>query len=322
MIPTSATIYVAGHAGLVGSALVRRLRAAGYERLALATRSDADLRNREAVRRLFEGHRPDYVFIAAAKVGGIAANIASPAEFLLENLAIQNNLLEACANFGVTKTMFLGSSCVYPRNSAQPMREDDLMQGPLEPTNESYAVAKIAGVRLAQALRVQYGVSIICPMPCNVYGPNDHFDFERAHVVSALVRRFVEAKRDGAPAVVLWGTGTARREFLHVDDLADCCLFLMEHYDSPHIINVGTGTDYSIRELAERIAAKAGYAGRIDWDTSKPDGMPRKLLDVSRLHALGWRHRIDIEDGLSTVLSDFRRRAERIEPPVRPLRSQ
>lgn len=301
-------IYIAGHRGLVGAALVRYFQSKGFNNLLLRTRAELDLAAPEDVRRFFETARPQYVIIAAAKVGGIAANIAAPVDFLVSNLAIQNNLLLACEHLRVAKTIFLGSSCIYPRESPQPMREDYYMRGPLEPTNESYAVAKIAGIRLAQALRQQYQLNVICPMPCNVYGPGDHFEFERAHVVSALVRRFVEAKRANARSLTLWGTGTARRELLHVDDLADACLFLLEHYDSPDIINVGSGEDVTIRGLAEMVAGTVGYEGDLEWDHSKPDGMPQKRLDVSKLRALGWRHTIELEEGIRTVVEDFRRR--------------
>jgi GDP-L-fucose synthase len=302
-----ARIYVAGHEGLVGSAIVRRLTQAGHGNLVLATHKELDLTDRARVRRFFEAERPEFVFLAAAKVGGIAANMAAPVEFLLVNLAIQNNVLEAAADGGALKTMFLGSSCVYPRDAAQPMREEAYMTGPLEPTNESYAVAKIAGIRLAQALHAQRGTAIVCPMPCNVYGPGDHFEFDRSHVVSAMVRRFLEAQAAHQPSVTLWSSGAARREFLHVDDLADACVFLMETWSSPELINVGTGVDLTIRELATLVAGLVGYQGRIEWDLSKPDGMPRKLLDVSRLAAMGWRHRIELADGLQGVISDCRR---------------
>jgi GDP-L-fucose synthase len=245
------------------------------------------------------------VILAAAKVGGIQANIAEPVGFLVDNLGIQNNVLLACEHFEVSKTVFLGSSCIYPRLAPQPMKESSYMHGPLEPTNESYALAKIAGIRLAQALREQYGTNIICPMPCNVYGPGDHFEFERSHVVSALVRRFIEATRNRSESITLWGSGTARREFLHVDDLAESVLFLLEEYESAEIINVGSGVDYSIAELAGIAAASANFKGEILWDTSKPDGMPRKLLDVTRIHDLGWRHQINMEAGISSVANDF-----------------
>lgn len=298
-------IFVAGHRGLVGAALVRCFQSNGFRNLLLQTRSELELTSREAVWRFFETARPEYVILAAAKVGGIAANIAAPVDFLVENLEIQNNVLLACQHFQVIKAIFLGSSCIYPRQSPQPMREDYFMHGPLEPTNESYAVAKIAGIRLAQSLRQQYGVDVICPMPCNVYGPGDHFEFERSHVVSALVRRFVEARRNNIPSVTLWGTGSARRELLHVDDLASACLFLLRNYSLPDIINVGTGEDVTIRELAETIAGIVGYAGELEWDSTKPDGMPRKVMNVSRLQTLGWQHQIDLETGIRSVVADF-----------------
>ncbi len=305
ILNSNSRIYVAGHAGLVGSALVRRLRKASVDNVILRTRQELDLTSREAVFKMFEQTRPEFVFIAAARVGGIAANMASPVEFLVENLDIQNNLLLACSRFRVAKTLFLGSSCIYPREAHQPMREDDFMTGPLEPTNESYAIAKIAGIRLARALREQHGVNVICAMPSNVYGPGDHFDLTRAHVASALVRRFSEAKQNLVPSVGVWGTGSARRELLHVDDLADACLFLMEHYDSPELVNIGTGEDVTIRELAETIGGLVEYRGEIQWDATKPDGMPRKVLDVARLHGLGWRHSIGFEDGLQSLIDAF-----------------
>jgi len=307
-IESSARIYIAGHKGLVGAALVRKFQREGFQNLILRTRQELDLTLPEAVNSFFEDIKPQIVIIAAAKVGGIAANIASPVDFLVENLKIQNNLLEACRQFGVTKTIFLGSSCIYPRESPQPMREEYFMHGPVEPTNESYAIAKIAGIRLAQALRQQYGLNVISPMPCNVYGPGDHFEFEHSHVISAMVRRFVEAKWGNSPQVTAWGTGNARREFLYVDDLADACLFLLREYDEPEIINVGSGEDFTIRELAETVASVVGYGGKLEWDTTKPDGMPRKLLDVTKLHGLGWKHKINLEDGLRTVVADFERR--------------
>jgi GDP-L-fucose synthase len=303
----NARIYVAGHTGLVGSAIVRRLRDEGAKHVLVTKRQDTNLADPADVDRFFKNEKPAYVILAAAKVGGIAANIAAPVEFLLENLAIQNNVLTACARFAVTKVMFLGSSCVYPRDAPQPMREESFLRGPFEPTNESYAVAKVAGIRLAQAIHTQYGVAAVCPMPSNVYGPNDHFEFDRSHVMSALVRRFVEAADERKPSVTLWGTGAARREFLHVDDLADACLFLMDRHETPELINVGSGTDYSILELAQKIAAVVDYTGRIEWDATKPDGMPRKLLDVSRIRTMGWHHQIDLEQGLRSVVNDFRR---------------
>ncbi len=304
----STRIYVAGHRGVVGSAIERRLRAADFDDLILRTRQELDLQDRAQVEALFAATRPEVVIIAAARVGGIAANMANPVDFLIQNLEIQNNLMLACHRFDVETTMFLGSSCIYPREAPQPMKEEYFMHGPVEPTNESYAVAKIAGIRLAQSLHAQYGMRVLCPMPCNVYGRGDHFEFERSHVVSALVRRFVEARDEGVPSVTVWGSGNARRELLHTDDVADACLFLLERYDRPDIINVGSGVDFSIRELAETIADLVGYDGDIVWDTSKPDGMPQKLLDVSRLQSLGWRSRIELREGLSGVIEDFRRR--------------
>jgi GDP-L-fucose synthase len=304
----ASSVYVAGHRGVVGQAIVRRLRLEGFSHLILRTHSEVDLTSAEQVEAHFRATRPSVVIIAAARVGGIAANIAAPVEFLVENLAIQNNVLLACHRHGVDRTVFLGSSCIYPREAPQPMREECFMHGPLEPTNESYAVAKIAGIRLAQSLFEQHGMRALCPMPCNVYGPGDHFEFERSHVVSALVRRFCEARASGAPSITLWGTGTARREFVHSDDLARACLFLLQHHDAPDIINVGSGVDHSIAELADMVARIVGYQGAIDWDRSRPDGMPRKLLDVSRIRALGWRHRVELEDGLEQVVADFRQR--------------
>ena len=304
----NSSIYIAGHRGVVGAALVRKFQREGFKNLILRTRQEIDLTIREGVFQLFAETGPQYVVIAAAKVGGISANMTSPMEFLLDNLKIQNNIMEACLHFQVMKTLFLGSSCIYPRECSQPMSEDDFMRGPLEPTNESYAIAKIAGIRLAHALYEQYGVNILCPMPCNVYGPGDHFEFERSHVVSAMVRRFMEAKSNHVKKVTLWGTGKIRREFMHVDDLADACLFLLRHFDGPDLVNVGTGIDYSIEELASMVETVVEYKGALEWDTTKPDGMPRKLLDVSRFKAMGWKHKIGLEEGLKTVLEDYGQR--------------
>lgn len=301
-------IFIAGHRGLVGSAIVRRLRSEGHFHLILKTREQLELTDRAAVLDMFRDERPDHVILAAAKVGGIAANMAQPVEFLVENLRIQDSVLEGVLRQRCRRTVLLGSSCIYPREAPQPMKESSFMQGPLEPTNESYAIAKIAGIRLAQALWEQHKVSVLLPMPSNVYGPGDHFELERAHVVPALVRRFVEAKERDAPFVRLWGTGRARREFLHVDDLADAVVFLMRSYERPDIINVGTGTDVSIKELAELVRAAVGYGGDIEWDETKPDGMPQKLLDVSRMRSLGWHHTVDLRDGIRTVVDDLRRR--------------
>lgn len=274
----------------------------------LRTRTELDLTDRDAVLAFFARERPDHVILAAAKVGGIAANMAQPVGFLLDNLKIQNNVLEGVLEARCRRTVLLGSSCVYPRAAPQPMSESAYMHGPLEPTNESYAVAKIAGIRLAQAIWEERSLSVLLPMPSNVYGPGDHFELDRAHVVSALVRRFVDARERGADAVTLWGTGSARRELLHCDDLADAIVFLMDRYERPDIINVGTGEDVSIRELAELVRELVGFDGRIEWDTSRPDGMPQKLLDVSRIHALGWRHRIPLREGITTVIADYHSR--------------
>ena len=301
-------IFIAGHNGLVGAAILRHLISNGFSKVIVRTRAELDLTSRKDVWDFFNSEQPEYVILAAAKVGGIAANMAEPVEFLVNNLEIQNNVLLACHRFRVTKTMFLGSSCVYPRKARQPMNESCFMSGPVESTNESYAIAKIAGIRLAQALRQQHKLNVICPMPCNVYGPGDHFEFERSHVVSALVRRFIEAKRNEAPSVTLWGTGIARRELLHVDDLADACLFLLHNYDLQEIINVGSGYDLTIRELAETIARIVEYNGKLNWDTAKPDGMLQKLLDINRLDNLGWHHNIDLETGIKSVVMDFESR--------------
>lgn len=301
MIDQNAKIFVAGHRGLVGSALVRRLRARGYENLLTRTRAELDLRHAGAVRALFAEEKPQYVFLAAARVGGILANSTRPVEFLLENLQVQNSVIEAAHETGVEKLMFLGSSCIYPKMSPQPIKEEYLLAGPLEPTNEAYAVAKIAGIKLCQAYAAEYGDRFLSVMPTNLYGPDDNFDLQSSHVLPALLRKFYAAKTAGSPEVVLWGTGRARREFLHVDDMAEACVFLMERYESPEIVNIGTGEDVTIAELAEIVRRAVGYEGRLVYDTSKPDGTPRKLLDVSRLHGLGWRHYIGLEEGVARV---------------------
>jgi GDP-L-fucose synthase len=291
-------IFVAGHRGLVGAAIVRRLRAEGFENLVLRTRDELDLADASAVAEFFARERPQFVFDAAARVGGILANHTRPAEFLLDNLKIQNNLIESSWRHGVEKFLFLGSSCIYPRQAPQPMREEYLLAGPLEPTNEWYAVAKIAGIKLCQAFRKQHGFNAISLMPTNLYGPGDNFNLQGSHVLPALIRKFHEAQKAGSPSVEIWGTGTPRREFLHVDDLADAALFLMEHYDSPEIINVGVGEDISIRELAELVGRVTRFDGHLTFDTSKPDGTPRKLLDVGRLSSLGWKAKTGLEEGL------------------------
>ena len=292
-------IYVAGHHGLVGSAIVRRLQQDGHRNVFGRTHAELDLEDASGVMALFEKERPEYVVLAAARVGGILANDTYPAEFIRSNLAIQVNVIEAAYRTGVTKLLFLGSSCIYPRLAPQPIREDSLLTGPLEPTNEWYAIAKIAGLKLCAAYNRQYGTNYISVMPTNLYGPGDNFDLEKSHVLPALLRKFHEAKEKGVPSVQVWGTGKPRREFLHVDDLADACVFLMHKYDSSEIINVGCGEDISIGEVASLIRETVGYRGEIVFDTSKPDGTPRKLLDVSRLTALGWRPRIPLREGLA-----------------------
>jgi GDP-L-fucose synthase len=289
---------VAGHRGLVGSAIHRRLVSAGYSNLILRSRSELDLTNQAAVEQFFSAEPPEYVFLAAARVGGILANSSYPADFIRENLLVQTHVIDAAHRHGVRKLQFLGSSCIYPKFAPQPIREDSLLTGALEPTNEAYAVAKIAGLKMAQAYRRQFGLCTICLMPTNLYGPGDNFDLASAHVVPALIRKFHDAVKRGTPEVVIWGTGKARREFMHVDDFADAALFLMLNYDEEAIVNVGTGEELTICELAEIIREVTGYDGRIDFDASKPDGTPRKLLDVSRLGAIGWHSRISLRDGL------------------------
>lgn len=300
-----ARVYVAGHRGLVGSALVRRLQAEGYRNLLLRTRAELDLTDAVATRRFFEAERPEYVFLAAARVGGILANERAPVDFLMENLAIQQNAIASAHAAGVRKLLFLGSSCIYPRDCPQPIREEYLMAGPLERTNEWYAVAKIAGIKMCQAYRRQYGADFIAVMPTNLYGPGDNFDLETSHVLPAMIRKFHEARLAGHE-VTLWGTGQPRREFLHVDDLADACLHLMAHYSDERPINVGVGEDVSIRELAEIVATVTGFGGEIRWDKTKPDGTPRKLLDVSRLRELGWSARTRLVDGVGETYRWFR----------------
>ena len=291
-------IFVAGHRGLVGSALVRRLEAAGRHDLLLRTRQQLDLTDSAAVDAFFEGERPDQVYLAAARVGGILANQTYPADFLRENLAIEINVIEAAYRYGVQKLLFLGSSCVYPKHAPQPIREEYLLSGPLEPTNRAYAIAKIAGLELCRSFHEQYGSRFIAVMPTNLYGPNDDFDLDSSHVLPALIRKFHEAKLAGASEVVVWGSGTPKREFLHVDDLADACVFLMDRFDDAEPINIGTGEDISIADLSKLIAEVVGFEGDVVYDRSKPDGTPRKLLDVTRLHALGWTHRIGLREGI------------------------
>ena len=299
---SSARIYVAGHRGLVGSAIVRALQARGFSNLLLRSREQLDLRDAAATRAFFGAERPEYVFMAAAKVGGIHANNTYPADFISENLAIALHTITAAHDSRVRRFMFLSSSCVYPRDAAQPMREESILSGPLEYTNEAYATAKIAGMKLCDAYQRQFGDQFFSVLPTNTYGPRDNFDLQTSHVLPALVRKFVEAKTMNAPNVTLWGTGTPRREFIHSDDLADACVFLMEHHSGQGHINVGVGEDLTIAELADRIAHAVGYDGQVLYDSSKPDGPARKLLDVTRLSALGWRPRISLDDGIARTV--------------------
>ncbi len=301
LLTPDAAIFVAGHRGLAGSAIVRRLRQAGCRNLLLTSRAELDLRHQSAVSAWFARHRPEYVFLAAAKVGGIMANSTQPATFLYDNLVIQTNVIDAAYRHGTRKLLFLGSSCIYPKFAPQPMKEEHLLTGPLEPTNEPYAIAKIAGLKMVEAYRKQYGFSAVSLMPTNLYGTEDNFDLETSHVLPALLRRFHEARISGLPQVTLWGTGTPRREFLHVDDLASAACFVMDQYHQPELLNVGTGVDLTIAELATLVARVTGYTGRIEFDPSKPDGTPRKLLDVSRLTALGWKPAIPLEAGIAAT---------------------
>lgn len=298
-------VFVAGHRGMVGSALVRRLQSAGFQKILTRTRQELDLMDRPAVRGFFKAERPDYVVDAAARVGGIAANFEKPVEFLIENLTIQNNVIQAAADFGVTKLLFLGSSCIYPKLAPQPLTEDALLTGPLEPTNDAYAIAKIAGIKLCQAYAREYGKNFISGMPTNLYGPNDNFDLHTSHVLPALIRKVHEAKEAGAKDVTVWGSGTPRREFLHVDDLADACFFLLENYNSPEIVNIGCGEDVSIKELAETVCEVLGFEGSLIFDVSKPDGTPRKLMHVGRLLGLGWKPRIGLKEGIRDAYEWF-----------------
>ena len=301
-----ASIHVAGHRGLVGSAIWRHLEARGHVGLIGRSSGELDLRDRASVFDFYSETRPDTVILAAAKVGGIMANSTQPAEFLSDNLRIQTNVLDAAHEFKVRRLLFLGSSCIYPKLATQPINEDQLLTGPLEPTNEAYAIAKIAGIVHVQSLRSQYGCSFVSAMPTNLYGPGDNFDLQTSHVLPALIRRFDEARASGAPEVTLWGTGRPRREFLHVDDMAAACIAVLERYDGPEQINVGTGTDVTIAELAGIVARATGYEGRVAWDTGKPDGTPRKLLDVGRIKALGWRPEIELADGVAATVAWYR----------------
>lgn len=304
-------IFVAGHRGLVGSAIVRALQKNGFSDLIVKTRDELDLQDERAVAAFFDAERPEYVFLAAAKVGGILANRDFPADFIRDNLVIQTNVISNAHRTGVKKLLFLGSSCIYPKMAPQPIREDSLLTGPLEETNRAYAIAKIAGIELCQSYARQHGANFISLMPTNLYGPNDNFDLQSSHVLPALIRKFDDAKRAGAPNVTVWGSGTPKREFLHVDDLGEACVYLMNNYDSPEIINVGTGEDISIKELAETIKGAVGFSGDIVWDSSKPDGTPRKLLDVSKIHALGWRHSITLDAGIKDTYEWYLGQASR-----------
>ncbi len=298
-------IYVAGHRGLVGSAILRKLQQEGYSDLVFRSSGELDLTDNAKVDSFFESERPDYVFLAAAKVGGIQANIKYPVEFLLRNLMIQNSVIMACVKYKVKKLCFLGSSCIYPKECPQPMKEEYLLAGPLEPTNEGYALAKISGLKLVEYCSRQYGLRAICPMPCNLFGKGDSFDLEHSHVLSALVKRFSDAVRERKKQVVLWGSGNARREFLYVDDLANILIGLMQVHDSSEIINIGMGKDVSIRELAELIAEKVGFSGEIHWDTSKPDGMMRKCLDISKMRQLGFESETTLSSGIDFVIREY-----------------
>lgn len=294
-------IYVAGHRGMVGSAIIRRLQQAGFHNIITRSSQELDLRNQQAVAAFFAQEKPDHVFLAAAKVGGIMANNTYRAEFLYDNLMIQSNVIHQAYVNRTKKLMFLGSSCIYPKLAPQPLKEDYLLTGLLEPTNEPYAIAKIAGIKMCDAYRAQYGCNFVSVMPTNLYGPNDNYDLQNSHVLPALLRKFHEAKTEQAPAVVIWGTGTPKREFLHADDMADACFYLMQHYDQEGLVNIGVGDDISIADLALLIKDIVGYTGALQFDASKPDGTPRKLMDVSKLHSLGWQAKIDLDHGIRRV---------------------
>ena len=304
-IPPSARIYVAGHRGLAGSAIWRELQRRGYTHLIGRPHKELDLLDPDAVKKFFAAERPEYVFVAAARVGGILANSSNPAQFLYENLQIQNNVIQNAYLTGTKKLLFLGSSCIYPKLAPQPLKEEYLLTGPLEPTNEWYAIAKIAGIKMCQAYRLQYGCNFISAMPTNLYGTNDNYDLQSSHVLPALIRKFHEAKVSNSPTVTCWGTGSPLREFMHADDLGSALVFLMENYNEEQFINVGTGTEVAIKQLTELVRKVVGYTGQIVWDKSKPDGTPRKLMDSSRIHALGWRAKIDLETGIGLAYKDF-----------------
>ncbi len=298
-------IYIAGHRGMVGGAITRHLKSKGYDNLIVRTSAELDLRDQDAVHAFFKEEKPEYVFLAAAKVGGIIANNTYRADFLYDNLLMECNIIHAAYQQGVAKLMFLGSSCIYPKMAPQPLKEDYLLTGPLEHTNEPYAIAKIAGIKLCEAYRDQYGCNFISVMPTNLYGIGDNYHPQNSHVLPALIRRFHEAKIANAPSVTIWGTGTPKREFLYADDLADACVFLMENYAEKELINVGTGEDLTIKELAELVKEVVGFEGDITYDTSKPDGTPRKLMDVSKLHRQGWKHCVELRDGIALAYNDF-----------------
>jgi GDP-L-fucose synthase len=300
-----AKIYVAGHRGMVGSAIVRKLQSVGYTNLLLKTSAELDLRDQVKVAEFFATEKPDYVFLAAAKVGGIVANNTYRADFLYENLAIQNNIIHASFVNKVKKLQFLGSSCIYPKLAPQPLKESYLLSGYLEETNEPYAIAKIAGIKMCEAYRAQYGCDFISVMPTNLYGPNDNYDLENSHVLPAMIRKFQEAKERGDASLTLWGSGAPMREFLHADDLAEACVYLMETYSDYELVNIGTGVDVTIKELAETVKEIVGFTGTIQWDPTRPDGTPRKLMDVSKLHSLGWKHKIELKEGISLAYQDF-----------------
>ncbi len=302
----SSKIYIAGHRGMVGSALVRKLEQEGYTNIVTRTSKELDLRNQQAVADFFAKEKPDYVFLAAAKVGGIIANNTYRAEFIYDNLMMESNIIHHSYVNGVKKLLFLGSSCIYPKLAPQPLKEEYLLSGYLEHTNQPYAVAKIAGIELCDSYRAQYGCNFISAMPTNLYGPNDNYDLDKSHVLPAMLRKFITAKRNNLPEVELWGTGSPRREFLHVDDLATACLHLMEHYSEQGLVNIGTGEDVTIKELAELIQGIVGYAGNIRWNTDKPDGTPRKLMDVSKINSFGWKASIDLPTGIKMVYESIK----------------
>lgn len=302
----SSKIYIAGHRGMVGSAIMRNLQKLGYSNIITRPSAELDLRNQQAVSSFFETEKPDYVFLAAAKVGGIQANNTYRADFIYENLMIQNNVIHAAYKTGVKKLMFLGSSCIYPKLAPQPLKEDYLLSGKLEDTNEPYAIAKIAGIKMCESYKRQYGCNFIAVMPTNLYGPNDNYNLNNSHVLPALIRKFHEAKEKNEASVEMWGTGTPMREFLHSDDMADACVFLMKNYSGEKFVNIGTGVDLTIKDLALMVKKIVGYTGEIKHDLTKPDGTPKKLLDVGYLHSLGWKHKIELEEGIKKVYDDFK----------------